>query len=102
MNNHDLFGQELLEDFLYPASRLMANYNSTGELLPALADPICTTSASVVAALDLLVALSAGCVANMKLLTNMLSDMFFSGTEQQQSLIKKTCAINFCVFFESY
>ena len=57
----------------------MANYNSTGELLSAVADPICASSASVVAALDLLVALSAGCVANMKLLTTMLSDMFFSG-----------------------
>ena len=72
--------KELVEDFLYPASRLMASFNRTGELLSAVADPICTTSASVVAALDLLVALSAGCVPNTKLLTTMLTDMFFSGT----------------------
>ncbi len=67
-------------DFLYPASRIMAKYHSTGELLPAVADPICASSASVIAALDLLVALSAGCVPNMKLLTSMLTEMFFSGT----------------------
>lgn len=72
--------QELLEDFLYPASRIMVHYNKTGDLLSAVADPICATSASVLAALDLLVALSAGCVANMRLLTSMLTDMFFSGS----------------------
>ena len=71
--------QELLEDFLYPASRIMATYNNTGELLPSVADPICSSSASVVAALDLLVALSSGCYANMQLLTTMLTEMFFSG-----------------------
>ena len=74
-----LIEQELLEDFLYPASRIMANYNRTGELISAVADPICTTSASVVAALDLLVALSADCIANLKLLTSMLTEMFSGG-----------------------
>lgn len=66
----------------------MAKYNSNGELMSAVADPICSSSASVVAALDLLVALSSGCVANMKLLTSMLTEMFFSG-------IKLNILINF-------
>jgi ubiquitin carboxyl-terminal hydrolase 9/24 len=52
-----------MEDFLYPASRIMAKYNSNGELMSAVADPICSSSASVVAALDLQVALSSGCEA---------------------------------------
>jgi hypothetical protein len=56
--------------------------------MSAVADPICSSSASVVAALDLLVALSSGCVANMKLLTSMLTEMFFSG-------IKLNILINF-------
>ncbi|KAK4027909.1 probable ubiquitin carboxyl-terminal hydrolase FAF-X [Daphnia magna] len=75
--------KELLEDFLYPASRIMAKYNSTGELLSAVADPICSTPASVVAALELLVALCSGCVANLKLLTSMLTDMFFSDQQAE-------------------
>ncbi len=75
-----------MEDFLYPASRIMAKYNSTGELLSTVADPICSSSASVVAALELLVALSSGCVANMKLLTSMLTEMFFSGIDLFLSL----------------
>ena len=59
----------------------MAKYNSTCELLSVLPDPICSSLASVVAALELLVALSSRCVANMKLLTSMLTEMFFSGTK---------------------
>ncbi len=66
---------------MYPASRITAVYNRTGELLSTMTDPICTTSASVLAALDLLVALSAGCVANLRLVTAMLTDMFFSGEQ---------------------
>jgi ubiquitin carboxyl-terminal hydrolase 9/24 len=73
----------------------MAKYNSTGELLPAVADPICSSSASVVAALDLLVALSSGCVANMKLLTSMLTEMFFSGIKQMIRIIFAIDKISF-------
>lgn len=68
-----------MEDFLYPSSRVMAKYSSTGELVSSVTDPICVSSPSIVAALDLLVALCSGCVANMKLLTSMLTEMFFSG-----------------------
>ena len=43
--------------------------------------PICSAGSTMMAAFDLLVALSTGCVQNLKLVAQMLTDMFYSDKE---------------------
>jgi len=74
--------KELVEDFVFPASRLMLQLRSTGELSASQACPVCTTPQSTSAAFDLLVGLCVGCVSNMKLLVTMLTDMFYSEKDE--------------------
>jgi hypothetical protein len=71
--------QELVEDFIFPASRLMLHLQRTGELCADQAIPVCNTPLTTNAAFDLLVGLCVSCVPNMKLLVHMLTDMFYSG-----------------------
>lgn len=78
--------KELVEDFIFPASRLMLQLRSTGELSSTQASPVCTTPQSTSAAFDLLVGLCIGCVQNMKLLVTMLTDMFYS--ERDEPLVE--------------
>lgn len=78
--------KELVEDFVFPASRLMLQLRSTGELSASQACPVCTTPQSTSAAFDLLVGLCIGCVPNMKLLVTMLTDMFYS--EKDEPLVE--------------
>ncbi|XP_012278998.1 probable ubiquitin carboxyl-terminal hydrolase FAF-X [Orussus abietinus] len=78
--------KELVEDFIFPASRLMLQLRSTGELSSSQACPVCTTPQSTSAAFDLLVGLCVGCVPNMKLLVTMLTDMFYS--ERDEPLVE--------------
>lgn len=68
-----------MEDFIFPASKLMLHLQRTGELIPDQAVPVCSTPQSLNSACELLVSLCVGCVPNMKLLTAMLTDMFYSG-----------------------
>ncbi|XP_034939757.1 probable ubiquitin carboxyl-terminal hydrolase FAF-X isoform X2 [Chelonus insularis] len=79
--------KELVEDFIFPASRLMLQLRNTGELSStSQACPVCTTPQSTSAAFDLLVGLCVGCVQNMKLLVTMLIDMFYS--ERDEPLVE--------------
>ncbi|CAG5097169.1 Similar to Usp9x: Probable ubiquitin carboxyl-terminal hydrolase FAF-X (Mus musculus) [Cotesia congregata] len=78
--------KELVNDFIFPASRLMLQLRSTGELSSPQASPVCTTPQSTSAAFDLLVGLCVGCVPNMKLLVTMLTDMFYS--ERDEPLVE--------------
>ncbi|XP_033356836.1 probable ubiquitin carboxyl-terminal hydrolase FAF-X isoform X1 [Bombus vosnesenskii] len=78
--------KELVEDFVFPASCLMLQLRSTGELSASQASPVCTTPQSTSAAFDLLVGLCVGCVPNMKLLVTMLTDMFYS--ERDEPLVE--------------
>ncbi|CAH1960059.1 unnamed protein product [Acanthoscelides obtectus] len=73
--------KELLEDFLFPASKLMLQLNKTGQLGEDPAVPICDTPQTQAAAFDLLIALCLNCVQNYKQLVNMLNDMFYSDPE---------------------
>lgn len=68
-----------MEDFIFPASKLMVQLLKTGELVCENSSPVCKTSCTTNAAFDLLVALCMGCVPNMKLLVHMLTEMFYSG-----------------------
>lgn len=41
--------------------------------------PVCSTQPTVIAAYELLVTLCTGCVPNLKLLAEMLTNMYYSG-----------------------
>ncbi|KAL1140578.1 hypothetical protein AAG570_000508 [Ranatra chinensis] len=69
--------QELVEDFIFPASKLMLHLQRTGELIAEQAVPVCSSPITLSSAFELLVTLSESCVPNMKLLVRMLTDMFY-------------------------
>lgn len=73
------FIRELLEDFLFPASKLMLQLNRTGQLGEDPAIPICDTPQTQAAAFDLLISLCINCVPNYRELVEMLSNMFYAG-----------------------
>ncbi|XP_052214421.1 probable ubiquitin carboxyl-terminal hydrolase FAF-X [Dreissena polymorpha] len=71
--------KELVEDFVFPASKVVLQCRkSSGELPLEQATPVCSTPATVVAAYELLVALCTRCVPNLKALTALLIDMYYS------------------------
>ena len=55
---------------------------SNGELPSDQAIPVCSTSVTQIAAYDLLVALCTGCVHNLRLAAQMLTDMYYAGKIQ--------------------
>lgn len=72
--------QELMEDFLFPASKVVVQTRKNKAETPLdPVVPVCASSASVNAAFDLLVALCVNCVANMKLVVETLREMYYSG-----------------------
>lgn len=71
--------KELLEDFLFPASKLMMQLVKTGSLGEDPATPICDTPQTQAAAFDLIIALCINCVPNFRQLVVMLNEMFYSG-----------------------
>lgn len=71
--------KELLEDFLFPASKLMLQLQKTGQLGEDPATPICDLPQTQAAAFDLLVALCNNCIPNSRHLVVMLDEMFYSG-----------------------
>lgn len=71
--------KELLEDFLFPASKLMLQLNRTGQLGEDPATPICDTPQTQAASFDLLISLCINCVPNCRQLVVMLTDMFYFG-----------------------
>jgi ubiquitin carboxyl-terminal hydrolase 9/24 len=60
----------------------MLQLRNSGELGSSQACPVCSTPQSISAAFDLLVSLCTGCVPNMNLLVNMLSDLFYSDKDE--------------------
>ncbi|XP_022918953.1 ubiquitin carboxyl-terminal hydrolase 9X [Onthophagus taurus] len=73
--------KELLEDFLFPASKLMLQLVKTGMLGEDPATPICDTPQTQAAAFELLTTLCQYCVPNCRQLVSMLSNMFYSDPE---------------------
>lgn len=72
---------ELIDHFLFPASRQYLRLRETGDLGPdyMTPPPVCRTPHTIAAACDLLISLCQGCIPNMKLLTNTLIDMVCRG-----------------------
>uniref|UniRef100_UPI0035900D99 ubiquitin carboxyl-terminal hydrolase 9X-like n=1 Tax=Myxine glutinosa TaxID=7769 RepID=UPI0035900D99 len=73
--------KELIDDFLFPASKVYLQYKKTGELPAGQAIPVCSSPSTLSAAFDLLVALCIGCVPNLRLVADTLIEMYYSGTE---------------------
>ena len=71
---------ELVDDFIFPASKQYLHYRRNGQLSDLNAPPpVCRNPHTISAACDLLVALCTNSVPNMKLLVNTLLDMFCFG-----------------------
>ncbi|XP_014217217.1 probable ubiquitin carboxyl-terminal hydrolase FAF-X isoform X3 [Copidosoma floridanum] len=82
--------KELVQDFIFPASCCMLQLREKRGELACLSSfqacPVCSTPQSISAAFDLLVTLCTGCVPNMRLLVNMLCNMFYS--EKDEPLVE--------------
>ncbi|CAH0386901.1 unnamed protein product [Bemisia tabaci] len=70
--------KELVEDFIFPASRMFVTMRKSGELPEEQPVAVCSTPATLSSGFDLLVALCTGCVQNMRLLVAMLTEYFYS------------------------
>ncbi|CAH3106557.1 unnamed protein product [Porites lobata] len=74
--------KDLVEDFVFPASKLIVEArNGSDEVWSKRVTPICSTPQTLVAAFDLLVALCRGCVQNLKVLSDILCDFYYSGED---------------------
>lgn len=71
--------QELIDDFIFPASNVYLQYMKSGEFPTEQAIPVCSSPASINAGFELLVALAAGCVRNLKQIVDTLTDMYYRG-----------------------
>ena len=70
---------ELLEDWIFPASKLWVAYSTSGQIPhSSTTTAVCQTPAVVSAAFDLLVSLCTGCPGNLCQLGTMLADMFYT------------------------
>lgn len=71
---------ELIDDFLFTASREFLHLRRHGSLRQdTVPPPVCRSPHTIAAACDLLIALCQLCVPNMKLLTNTLIDFVCTG-----------------------
>lgn len=76
---------ELVDDFVFPASKQYLHLRRTGQLYDINSPPqVCRNPHTISAACDLLVSLSTNCVANMKLLVTTLLEMFCYDMEPLQ------------------
>lgn len=73
--------KELLEDFIFPASKLMEDMikQQTTNFVDIEVMPVCKSPNSTNAAFDLIKSLCIGCVENLKLTVDMLTQYFYSG-----------------------
>jgi len=74
------FFQELIDDFIFPASNVYLQYMRNGELPAEQAIPVCSSPATINAGFELLVALAVGCVRNLKQIVDTLTEMYYIGT----------------------
>ncbi|XP_060232828.1 probable ubiquitin carboxyl-terminal hydrolase FAF-X isoform X1 [Meriones unguiculatus] len=72
--------KELIDDFIFPASKAYLQYSRSGELPAKQAVPVCNSPATINAGFELLVALAFGCVRNLNQIVNCLTEMYYLGT----------------------
>lgn len=80
MSFYFLTPQELIDDFIFPASKAYLQYMSSGELPAKQAVPVCGSPTTVNAGFELLVALAFGCVRNLNQIVNCLTEMYYLST----------------------
>ena len=69
-----------MEDFIFPASKIVVQNRKNGAETPLdPVVPICTQPLTINAAFELLVAMCVNCVANLRMVADMLTDMYYSG-----------------------
>ncbi|XP_078379070.1 ubiquitin carboxyl-terminal hydrolase 9X-like isoform X2 [Oculina patagonica] len=74
--------KDLVEDFIFPASKLIIEARSgSDEVWNKRVTAICSTPPTLVAAFDLLVALCRGCVQNLRVLADILTNFYYNGEE---------------------
>lgn len=75
----------LIDEYIFPASRSMVHLQSNSLHSSTLKDinPICSSSATLAAAFDVLVSLCTGCVPNLNLVAQTLTEMFYSEQTDQ-------------------
>lgn len=86
-----MFFQEILEDFLFPASRLVLHLRQVGADQPRderEINPLCQCPTAVSAAFELLITMTTGCCQNMNVLSTMLIEMYYSGKVLEGELWK--------------
>lgn len=73
--------KELLEDFIFPASKLMEDMTKqqASDFVDVEVTPVCKSPNSTNAAFDLIISLCINCVDNLKLTVEMLTQYFYSG-----------------------
>ncbi|XP_026685344.1 LOW QUALITY PROTEIN: probable ubiquitin carboxyl-terminal hydrolase FAF-X, partial [Diaphorina citri] len=70
--------RDLINDYLFPTSKLMLKLEKTGEIsFNEIAPAVCQSPESISAGFSLLIGLCTGSVPNLKLLVAMLTDMFY-------------------------
>lgn len=75
----------LIDEYIFPASRSMVHLQSNSLHPTTLKDinPICSSPATLAAAFDVLVSLCTGCVPNLNLVAQTLTEMFYSEQTDQ-------------------
>ena len=75
-----------MDDFIFPASRMVLKQRRSGSgntssptdnTVADYAIPVCSTPHTMTAAFDLLVALCTGCVQGLRMLADMLTEMYY-------------------------
>uniref|UniRef100_A0A2K5QGA4 ubiquitinyl hydrolase 1 n=1 Tax=Cebus imitator TaxID=2715852 RepID=A0A2K5QGA4_CEBIM len=72
--------KELIDDFIFPASKVYLQCIKSGELPAEQAVPVCSSPATINAGFELLVALAIGCVRNLRQIVDCLTEMYYIGT----------------------
>ena len=78
--------RDLIDDFVFPASRMMVVYRQSGDVPMSQVTPVCSSPQTVMAAFDLLVSLCTGCAPNLKLVAQILCEMFY--TDKEDALVE--------------
>ena len=73
--------KDLIENFVFPASKMYTVYKQTEAMPMGHVSPICSSGQSLMAAFDLLVALCTGCLQNLTVVAHMLIEMFYVDKE---------------------
>ncbi|XP_054553726.1 probable ubiquitin carboxyl-terminal hydrolase FAF-X [Talpa occidentalis] len=72
--------KELIDEFIFPASKVYLHCVRNGEMPAEQAIPVCSSPATINAGFELLVALAVGCVMNLKQIVDCLTEMYYIGT----------------------